>query len=145
MRFVLYLILIGSFAALPSRQLRAQNPDVQQIKSVLAGQSAAWNKGDLQAFMQPYWHSDSLMFVGKDGVTYGWQPTLDRYKKTYPGKAAMGQLTFNLLEFKPLAADVYLVIGKWHLKRTIGNLQGHFSILLRKIDGEWNIIADHSS
>ncbi|MCK7558601.1 DUF4440 domain-containing protein [Chitinophaga sedimenti] len=95
--------------------------------------------------MTTYWKSDSLMFIGKNGVTYGWQATLDNYKKGYPDKAAMGQLEFNLLEFKRLAKGVYLVIGKWHLTRTIGDLQGHFSLTMKKIDGEWKIIADHSS
>lgn len=95
--------------------------------------------------MGTYWRSDSLLFVGKSGITYGWQATLDRYKKTYPNKSAMGQLKFNLLEFKSLTADLCFLVGKWHLQRSIGNLEGHFTLLLRKINGAWKIVADHSS
>ncbi|PSL49258.1 ketosteroid isomerase-like protein [Chitinophaga niastensis] len=145
MRFILFFILLGSLALLPTRTLRAQQGDKQKIETLMSAQTAAWNKGDLLAFMQTYWHSDSLLFVGKNGVTYGWQGSLDRYKKTYPDTASMGKLDFKLLEFKPLATGVYLVIGKWHLQRSIGDLQGHFSLVLRKIKGEWKIIADHSS
>ncbi|CAL1521054.1 nuclear transport factor 2 family protein [Chitinophaga sp. MM2321] len=145
MRFILYLILSGSALLLCMPCLQAQQTDRQQIEALMATQTTAWNKGDVPAFMQTYWHSDSLLFIGKSGVTYGWQATLERYNKTYPDKKAMGKLDFKLLEFKPLAADVYLVIGKWHLQRSIGDLQGHFSLVLKKIKGEWKIIADHSS
>jgi ketosteroid isomerase-like protein len=95
--------------------------------------------------MDTYWRSDSLMFIGKKGVTYGWQATLNNYKKSYPDRAAMGRLSFNLLEFRKLAPDAYFVVGKWHLARTIGDLSGHFTLLLRNINGNWKIVADHSS
>ncbi|RBL93534.1 YybH family protein [Chitinophaga flava] len=145
MRFILFLIMIGSFVLLPSHYAAAQQNDQQKIEALMADQTSAWNRGDVTAFMQPYWHSDSLLFIGKNGVTYGWQATLDRYKKSYPDTTAMGKLDFKLLEFKRLAPDLYLVVGKWHLQRSIGDLQGHFSLTLRKIKGEWKIIADHSS
>ncbi|WP_212000848.1 DUF4440 domain-containing protein [Chitinophaga sp. HK235] len=145
MRFILFLIMIGSFVLLPSRYAAAQQSDQQKIEALMAAQTSAWNRGDVTAFMQTYWHSDSLLFIGKNGVTYGWQATLDRYKKSYPDTTAMGKLDFKLLEFKRLAPDIYLVVGKWHLQRSIGDLQGHFSLTLRKIKGEWKIIADHSS
>jgi ketosteroid isomerase-like protein len=95
--------------------------------------------------MATYWKSDSLLFIGKKGPTYGWKATLENYKKGYPDTAAMGKLSFHLLELKKLAGDVYFVVGKWMLARTAGDLSGHFTILLRKINGEWKIIADHSS
>ncbi|NML36132.1 DUF4440 domain-containing protein [Chitinophaga sp. G-6-1-13] len=145
MRFILFLIMIASFSALPIQQADAQQDDRRQIEGLMAAQTSAWNRGDINAFMQTYWHSDSLLFIGKNGVTYGWQATLDRYKKNYPDTAAMGKLDFKLLEFKPLARDVYFVVGKWHLQRSIGDLQGHFSLTLRRIKGAWKIIADHSS
>ncbi|UYQ92782.1 DUF4440 domain-containing protein [Chitinophaga horti] len=133
------LVFGGNFTA------NAQQKEVEKIKALMKVQSEAWNRQDLEGFMTTYWKSDSLMFIGKNGVTYGWQATLDNYKKGYPDKAAMGQLKFDLLEFKLLATGVYLVIGKWHLTRTIGDLNGHFSLTMKKIDGEWKIIADHSS
>lgn len=125
--------------------LQAQAKEETKIRALMDAQIKAWNQGDLEGFMRTYWKSEKLMFIGKSGVTYGWQGTLDNYKKGYPDKAAMGTLSFNLLEFKKLAADAYFVVGKWHLARTIGDLSGHFTIVLRKIRGEWKIVADHSS
>lgn len=122
----------------------AQN-DEAAIRGLMAEQTAAWNGGDLEGFMQTYWKSDSLLFVGKSGPTRGWQPTLDNYRRGYPDTAAMGKLSFNLLELRPLSPDHYFVVGKWMLQRTAGNLSGHFTLLLRKIKGQWKIIADHSS
>ncbi|WP_295126115.1 DUF4440 domain-containing protein [uncultured Chitinophaga sp.] len=139
------IIIIAIFVFAPTITAKAQQNEVEKIKALMKVQSDAWNRQDLETFMTTYWKSDSLLFIGKNGVTYGWQATLDRYKKSYPNKDAMGQLTFNLLEFKLLAKDVYLVIGKWSLVRTIGDISGHFSLTLQKIKGEWKIVADHSS
>jgi ketosteroid isomerase-like protein len=94
--------------------------------------------------MKGYWVNDSLMFIGKS-VTYGWQKTLDRYKKGYPDTAAMGKLTYTLLKFKPLSPVYYFVIGQWHLERSIGDVGGYFTLLFRKINGQWLIVVDHSS
>lgn len=145
MRFALFLILLGALAGMPTHAQHTGSSDREQITALMSVQTSAWNKGDIDGFMATYWHSDSLLFIGKNGVTYGWQATLDRYKKTYPDAAAMGKLDFQLLEFKPLAPGTCLLVGKWHLQRTIGDLQGHFSLILKKIKGQWKIIADHSS
>jgi hypothetical protein len=140
MRFILSLILlIGPVAA-----VRAQQPEAA-IKYLMRQQTECWNKGNLEGFMETYWKSDSLVFIGKHGPTYGWQQTLDRYKKSYPDTASMGQLDFNLLELKPLTPQLYFVVGKWHLKRSVGDLEGHFSLLIKRIGKTWKIIADHSS
>lgn len=125
--------------------LQAQSKDEQQIRQSLAIQNDAWNKGDLETFMSTYWNSDSLMFIGKSGITYGWTKTLENYKKGYPDTAAMGKLRFDLLEFRRLSPDYYFVVGKWFLTRSIGNVGGHFTLLFRKIKGRWLIVADHSS
>ncbi len=101
--------------------------------------------GNIENFMKGYWQNDSLMFIGKSGVTYGWRKTLDNYKKHYPDTIAMGKLNFKLLEFKTLSPVYYFVVGKWHLQRSIGDLEGHFTLLFKKINGEWFIAADHSS
>jgi len=123
----------------------AQNNTEKKIISILQTQDESWNNGDIDGFMQTYWKSDSLMFIGKSGVTYGWNNTLNNYKRGYPDTAAMGKLTFTLINIKKLSRKYYHVIGKWHLTRTAGNLQGHFTLLLQKIKGKWLIIADHSS
>jgi len=122
-----------------------QSKDELQIRKLLSDQSAAWNRGDIETFMKGYWENDSLMFIGKSGVTYGWDKTLSNYKRGYPDTASMGKLTFTLIRLQKLSPEYFFVIGKWHLQRTIGNLDGHFTLLFRKIKGQWMIIADHSS
>ncbi|PSL35591.1 YybH family protein [Chitinophaga ginsengisoli] len=140
MRLLLFLILLAA----PFTAARAQQPQ-SAIRTLLQQQTSSWNRGDLDAFMTTYWQSDSLIFIGKRGPTYGWKATLDNYKKSYPDTTAMGKLTFNILEMKPLASDVYFVVGKWHLQRTVGDLEGHFTLIIKRIKGSWKIIADHSS
>jgi ketosteroid isomerase-like protein len=120
----------------------------QAIAQVLATQTAAWNRGDIPGFMAGYWHSDSLVFIGKKGLTYGWQPILDNYRKGYPDATQMGQLDFGNLHITPLSADVAQVVGRWHLARpgaAAGDLQGHFLLIFRRVGGQWVIVADHSS
>jgi ketosteroid isomerase-like protein len=123
----------------------SQNKEERQIRQLLQEQTKSWNKCDIEGFMQTYWKSDSLMFIGKSGVKWGWKTTLENYKKGYPDTAAMGQLSFNILQVKKLSPEYYYVVGKWMLKRTIGDLSGHYDLLLRKIKGKWVIVADHSS
>jgi uncharacterized protein (TIGR02246 family) len=123
----------------------AQDRDEQAVRQLLEKQNQAWNRGDIEGFMEGYWKNDSLVFVGSRGLTYGWQKTLENYKKGYPDTAAMGKLTFNLLSVKRISADYFSVIGQWHLARTIGDLKGHFTLLVRKIKGKWVVVNDHSS
>lgn len=123
----------------------AQATDEQSIRTILAQQTLAWNNGNQEAFMKGYWQSDSLMFIGKSGITYGWQKTLDNYKKNYPDTASMGKLNFDLLSVKPVAENYFFVVGKWHLTRSIGDVGGVFTLLFRKVKNQWVIIADHSS
>lgn len=138
------LLLIFSLFSL--LHASAQTKDEKLILSVLDKQSAAWNRGDVVSFMQGYWHNDSLMFIGKSGITYGYEQTLANYKKSYPDKESMGELKFDIIKLTKLGNDAYYVIGKWHLKReTKGDVGGHFTLLFRKIKGQWLIVADHSS
>jgi uncharacterized protein (TIGR02246 family) len=124
---------------------QAQSKDEQQIRNLLQTQVEAWNRGDLEAFMQTYWKSDSLMFIGKNGIKWGWNETLANYKKGYPDTAAMGKLSFNIIQVKRLSVMYCYVVGKWMLTRSVGDLSGHYDLLLRKIKGKWVIISDHSS
>lgn len=123
----------------------AQSKDETEILQLLDRQGADWNRGDIDGFMKGYWENDSLMFVGKTGVTYGWTNTLNNYKKGYPDTAAMGKLSFNYIKVKRLSKKYYFVVGKWYLKRSIGDISGHYNLLLEKINGSWVVIADHSS
>lgn len=135
----LFLLLV--FPVLGQKSGNAE----KAIRAVMQDQEAAWNRGDLEAFMAGYWHSDSLKFIGSRGLTYGWQATLDNYKKGYPDRAAMGKLTFTILTVDILSKKSAFVIGKWHLARQAGDLSGHYTLLWKKIGGKWVIVADHSS
>ena len=119
--------------------------DKVAILKVLEDQRQAWNRGNLESFMNGYIKSDSLLFVSRDGPEYGWKTTLDNYKRVYPDKAAMGFLTFNIKEVKLISTDHAFVLGGWHLKREKDEPQGAFTLLLKKVDGEWKIVVDHSS
>ena len=136
-------ILLCLFFLLASRTLFAQNK--QAILTVLETQRLAWNRGDIDSFMQGYWKSDSLVFVGKTAPQYGWQNTLDNYKKRYPDKAAMGYLDFKVIKLDLLDPHNALMLGGWHLKRTSGDIGGYFTLWFRKINGEWKIVCDHTS
>ncbi len=116
-----------------------------EIFSLMEQQEQAWNKGDIKGFMKPYWNSDSLIFIGSRGFTYGWQTTLDRYRQSYPDKVAMGQLLFENKSYKTLGKNHSLVLGRWILYREKDTLRGSYSLTWQKIDGKWQIIADHSS
>lgn len=119
--------------------------DRQAILTLMHNQELAWNKGDIDGFMQGYWKSDSLVFVGKTGPDYGWQTTLDHYKKRYPGKAAMGKLKFTILQVKVLNPNNAFVLGGWHLKRIKDELGGYYTLWFKKIKGQWKIVCDHTS
>lgn len=123
----------------------SQNQDVTTIRKILADQQDAWNRGDIAAFMKGYWNSDSLMFIGGKGITYGFNNTWERYKKTYDSREKMGALAFDLLHFIPLGPDSYMVVGKWHLTRTVGDIGGYYNLIFKRIDRQWLIISDHTS
>jgi len=119
--------------------------DISEINDLMKKQEVAWNKADIDGFMQYYWKSDSLRFIGKSGITYGWQKTIDNYKKNYPTSEAMGVLTFENITIEQLSPTNIFVIGKWDLKRKIGDVGGHYSLLWKKIKGKWLIVVDHTS
>ena len=118
---------------------------VDEITAMLHQDANYWSEGNIEAFMNSYIKSDRLLFIGSKGLTYGWEQTLQNYKKRYPSRDHTGTLTFDLLEFRQLSQELFFVVGKYNLKRNVGDASGHFSIILKKIDGQWKIIADHSS
>jgi len=140
MKKYLFLVLVMS-----TNYCLAQSKDETAIRQLLNDQTRFWNRGDIDSFMTTYWQSDSLTFIGKNGITNGWTNTLNNYKKNYPDTAAMGHLSFEILLVKRLSAEYFQVIGKWHLQRGMGDLSGHYTLLIKKINGNWLIISDHSS
>ena len=138
------ILTIATFFAITL--LTAQsNKDEKEITDLLNRQTLSWNKGNLDEFMNGYWHNDSLMFVGKSGVTYGYANALNNYKKNYDSREKMGKLFFEILKVKKLSAEYYWVLGKWFLKRNVGDIGGNYTLLFRKINNKWIIVADHSS
>jgi ketosteroid isomerase-like protein len=115
------------------------------IKAVITAQAAAWNRGDLEGYMDGYDRSPNTEFVGGDTITRGWQTVLDRYRKNYSSREKMGALTFSDLEITILSKDAALVLGRWHLKRANDDPHGTFSLLFRKTKAGWRIVHDHSS
>ena len=139
MRELFYII--GFFL---SSAVFPQTPELE-IRKVMSDQEACWNEGDLECFMEGYWESDQLVFIGSKGLTYGWNQTLENYKKGYPTTDKMGILKFTIKVIEPLSDEYWFVIGGWQLERKEGDLGGHFSLIWRNIEGEWKIVADHSS
>ena len=123
--------------------LKAQ--DREAILKVMEVQQTAWNKGDIDGFMKGYWKSDSLVFVGKTAPSYGWQTTLDHYKKSYPDKATMGILKFTIIKVELLDKNNAFLLGGWNLAREKDAPGGYFTLWFKKIKGEWKIVCDHTS
>ena len=121
-----------------------QSKDVKLVLEHIQTQQKAWSNGDITEFMNYYWKDDSLKFIGSKGITYGWQKTLDNYKKSYPNKEAMGELTFTIVEATQLSKISIYVIGKWELKKD-KPVGGYFTLLWKKINKQWVIVADHTS
>jgi len=118
--------------------------EVQLVAQHMKTQEESWNKGDIPGFMEYYWKSDSLKFIGSKGITFGWQKTLDNYLKSYPNKEAMGVLKFTIIEATQISNTSMYVIGKWELAKD-KPVGGHFTLLWKKIKGKWVIVADHTS
>ena len=118
--------------------------DEDGIREVLSAQEMAWNQGNLEEFMKGYWNSDSLQFVGAT-ITHGWQSTLDRYKATYPDRAAMGNLKFEFFSFSFITPQSCLVTGRYTLTRAQDQPTGLFTLLIKNISGKWVIVYDHTS
>ncbi|MGH9733165.1 MAG: YybH family protein [Candidatus Acidiferrales bacterium] len=121
------------------------SPDEAQIQAVLNTQVAAWNRGDIDAFMKYYWQSDKTLFIGANGVTRGWQAVLDRYHRSYPNREAMGQLTFSDIDVEQDCPNAAIVIGEYHLHRQKDNPSGVFTLNFRKFADGWRIVVDHTT
>lgn len=139
--FRYFLLLFVCCAQLSSF---AGKPELE-IRNLLKAQETAWNKGDLKGFMKGYWESDSMLFLGKKGPTYGYQATLANYIKSYPDTAHMGHFTSSVVQMKALGKEYYMVVGRWQLQRSVGDVSGYYSLLFRRIKGQWVIIQDHTS
>ena len=126
---------------------RKIDPEIEKksILKVMDNQQTAWNNADIQTYMEGYWKSDSLKFIGSKGIRYGWMSTLDGYINSYPNAEVMGKLSFSDIQVDILSDSSAFVIGRWYLKRAKDEISGFYTLLWRKINGEWKIVVDHSS
>lgn len=127
------------------RTTRADEDSPKAIRAVLEKQVADWNRADIPAFMQGYWNSDEVEFVGAGGIKRGWHAVMDRYRTSYPDAKAMGQLSFTNLEIRMLAPDAAYVLGEFHLQRESDNPSGVFTLIVRKFPEGWKVVHDHST
>lgn len=139
------LFALGLWSGWHAAAAEKHSADRASITAVLNAQEAAWNRGDVEAFLKGYWKSPELTFEGSSGISRGWDGVLARYKKRYPDRAAMGQLEFSELEFRFLGSDAALVLGHWHLKREKGDIGGVFSLVWQRFPEGWKIVHDHTS
>src|SRR3990172_1100433 len=121
-----------------------RNSDSLEICSIMKAQADCWNRGDIDGFMDAYWNSDSLMFIGSGGITYGWKKTLENYKAEYPDKSYTGELKFDIMVVEKLGEAAMHVVGKWNIKRELGDAGGHFTLIWKRINGKWLIVSDHT-
>lgn len=142
--FTLCLIALMFSLPLYGQDARERSLIEKKVSAVMDEQAAAWNRGDIDGFMNGYWNSDRLVFVSSR-VTRGWQSTLDNYKKSYPNRAAMGTLTFSDLEITVLSKDAAVVLGSWSLQREKDKPGGKFTLIFRKFKEGWRIVHDHTS
>lgn len=117
----------------------------KEILKVMTDQQTAWNNGNIDGYMQGYWKNDSLLFIGSKGPTYGWQKTLDNYKKSYPNKEKMWILEFSDVQVKILGKKHAYVFGKWKLVRTNDSPNGIYTLIFEKFKDGWKIISDHTN
>ena len=117
----------------------------KEIRELLEKLRLDWNKGDITVYMQGYWKSDSLLFVGRSGPDYGWQKTLEGLQKRYPDKAAMGYLTFDIKKIKMIDKKHAYVLGAMNFKTEKDDPKGYFTLIVKKFRDGWKVIVDHSS
>lgn len=157
MKFAYYFLILFVLASCQTEPKEVTNDTTKEvvseenaedvmaaIKEVMSAQEIAWNNHDLKGFMQGYWNDENLKFYGSNGLTKGWKNTLANYEKGYPSKAESGKLHFVVNDISKIENDNYWVMGEYHLTRDVGDANGVFMIIFKKINGQWKIIADMS-
>ena len=143
---ILFFSIAADAAGQPARKSASRNAKtIAAVRAVLDAQRDAWNRGDVDGYMEGYARSKDTVFVSGDNVTRGWQTVLDRYKKNYNSRAKMGTLTFSDLEITPVGNDAAIVLGRWQLQRATDEPHGRFTLIFRRTRQGWKIVHDHTS
>lgn len=140
-KIVFLLCFISTFYS----HSQTEDKDKKAIHKVLKKQRLAWSNNDIEKFMAGYWKNDALVFYGTNGITRGWNNTLKNYLKAYPSEDHTGILSYKINDISKISDGAYYVLGEYHIKRDLGNADGIFMLVFKKINGEWKIIADTST
>ena len=145
MKYFFFFSLLLGFLSCADQSKMTNEAAENAIKAVMKMQEKAWSDGNVHQFMEGYWKSENLSFVGRSGINKGWQTTLDNYIKGYPTKDEMGILSFDILEMNRISDDAYHMIGRYTLVRKEDKPTGLFTLIWKYIDGKWLIVSDHTS
>jgi ketosteroid isomerase-like protein len=136
------LLFISSILMFVLASCSSEPEPTMAVRAVIEAQQAAWNRGDIDGFMNGYEHSDTITFISGDQLTRGWQTVLERYKKRYSSPGLMGTLTFSDIEIQPLAPSYVLADGRWKLALNSESPHGRFTLIFRRAGNDWRIIHD---
>ena len=137
-------IFLVSLLSATVADAQREDANVAAVRAVLEAQAAAWNRGDIDGYMDGYAREETTTFISGDSVTRGWKTVLDRYKRSYDTRDKMGTLAFTELDIKPLG-EFYIVTGRWQLTRAGDTPRGRFTLLLKRTPAGWRIFHDHTS
>ena len=142
-----YILLLFVVLNCKPSSINNYKDSCEEINDLMCEQEESWNKGNIEDFMKKYWKNDSLIFVGKSGINYGWNKTTSNYKKSYPSRNSMGLLHFNNIKCLPINDTTHIISGQWNISRldSSKNVGGYYSLMWIKKEDGWRIVYDHTS
>ena len=142
-----YILLLFVVLNCKPSSLKNYKDSCEEINDLMYEQEESWNKGNIEDFMKKYWRNDSLIFIGKSGINYGWNKTTSNYKKSYPSQNLMGLLHFNNIKCLSINDTTHIISGQWNISRleSSKNVGGYYSLMWIKKENGWRIVYDHSS
>ena len=142
-----YILLLFVVLNCKPSSLKNYKDSCEEINDLMYEQEESWNKGNIEDFMKKYWKNDSLIFIGKSGINYGWNKTTSNYKKSYPSRNSMGLLHFNNIKCLPINDTTHIISGQWNISRldSSKNVGGYYSLMWIKKEDGWRIVYDHTS
>ena len=142
-----YILLLFVVLNCKPSSLKNYKDSCEEINDLMYEQEDSWNEGNIEDFMKKYWRNDSLIFIGKSGINYGWNKTTSNYKKSYPSRNSMGLLHFNNIKCLPINDTTHIISGQWNISRldSSKNIGGYYSLMWIKKEDGWRIVYDHTS
>ena len=142
-----YILLLFVVLNCKPSSLKNYKDSCEEINDLMYEQEESWNKGNIEDFMKKYWRNDSLIFIGKSRINYGWNKTTSNYKKSYPSRNSMGLLHFNNIKCLPINDTTHIISGQWNISRldSSKNIGGYYSLMWIKKEDGWRIVYDHTS